>query len=75
MKPCQLDWQKLVILKKIYPVEEKTSYFIAGITFSSVLKKLTAVSESLAYLQNNISAIEKIICYKFQFKIKSNLYF
>ena len=28
MKPCQLDWQKLVILKKIYPVEEKTSYFI-----------------------------------------------
>ena len=32
-----------------------------GITFSSVLKKLTAVSKSLAYLQNNISAIEKII--------------
>ena len=27
------------------------------------MKKLTAVSESLAYLQNNISAIEKIICY------------
>ena len=27
------------------------------------MKKLTAVSESLAYLQNNISAIEKIIWY------------
>ena len=27
MKPCQLDWQKLVILEKIYSVEEKTSYF------------------------------------------------
>ena len=36
----------------------------AGITFSSVLKKLTAVRlESLGYLQNNISAIEKIISY------------
>ena len=27
-KPCQLDGQKIVILKKIYPVEEKTSYFM-----------------------------------------------
>ena len=33
----------------------------AGTTFSSVLKKLTAVSKSLAYLKNIISAIEKII--------------
>ena len=32
MKPCLLDWQKLVILKKIYPVEEKTSYFIENQT-------------------------------------------
>ena len=30
-------------------------------TFSSVLKRLTAVSKSLANFQNNISAIEKII--------------
>ena len=33
----------------------------AGTTFSSVLKMLTAVSESLAYLKNIISAKEKII--------------
>ena len=33
----------------------------AGLTFSSVLKKLTAVSKSLAQLPNNNSAIEKII--------------
>ena len=31
--------------------------------FSSVLKKLTAVSESLAHLLNKYSAIEKIIYY------------
>ena len=28
MKPCQLDWQKLVILEKIYSVVEKISHFI-----------------------------------------------
>ena len=28
MKPCELDWQKLVILEKIYSVEEKISHFI-----------------------------------------------
>ena len=35
MKPCQLDWQKLVILEKIYSVEEKTSHFINMLCFNS----------------------------------------
>ena len=32
MKPCQVDWWKLVILEKIYSVEEKISYFIENYT-------------------------------------------
>ena len=28
MKPCQVDWQKLVIHEKIYSVKEKSSCFI-----------------------------------------------
>ena len=28
MKPCQVDWQKLVIYEKIYSVEEKSSCFM-----------------------------------------------
>ena len=60
-------WSSLPVILKLsmvtwWPVMVLWSY-IAGTTFSSVLKKLTAVSESLAYLKNIISAIEKINCY------------
>ena len=32
MKPCQMDWQKLVVLEKMYSIEEKISYFIENQT-------------------------------------------
>ena len=51
MKPCQMDWQKLVVLEKMYSVKENISHFIENYSCYG-----TKIPHWTAYRKQNLQA-------------------